>query len=77
MSKTDNPLVIYDEQPMSRHGNCWDNAPQESFFGHMKDELADKIPTWTCFDDVKADIDDWIRPLSDEDEYDLDLVTVL
>lgn len=24
---------------MSRRGNCWDNAPQESFFGHMKDEL--------------------------------------
>ncbi len=24
---------------MSRSGNCWDNAPQESFFGHMKDEL--------------------------------------
>ena len=22
---------------MSRKGNCWDNAPQESFFGHMKD----------------------------------------
>ena len=20
-------------------GNCWDNAPQESFFGHMKDEI--------------------------------------
>jgi putative transposase len=27
------------EQSMSRKGNCWDNAPQESFFGHMKDEL--------------------------------------
>lgn len=25
-------------QSMSRCGNCWDNAPQESFFGHMKDE---------------------------------------
>lgn len=24
---------------MSRRGNCWDNAPQESFFGHMKDEM--------------------------------------
>ena len=20
-------------------GNCWDNAPQENFFGHMKDEI--------------------------------------
>ncbi|MDR3586022.1 MAG: IS3 family transposase [Desulfosporosinus sp.] len=26
-------------QSMSRKGNCWDNAPQESFYGHMKDEL--------------------------------------
>lgn len=25
-------------QSMSRKGNCWDNAPQESFFGHLKDE---------------------------------------
>jgi putative transposase len=25
-------------QSMSRRGNCWDNAPMESFFGHMKDE---------------------------------------
>ncbi len=30
-------------QSMSRRGNCWDNAPQESFFGHMKDELAHEI----------------------------------
>jgi putative transposase len=27
-------------QSMSRRGNCWDNAPQESLFGHMKDEIA-------------------------------------
>ena len=26
-------------QSMSRKGNCWDNAPQERFFGHMKDEI--------------------------------------
>jgi putative transposase len=25
-------------QSMSRRGNCWDNAPQGSFFGHFKDE---------------------------------------
>lgn len=24
-------------QSMSRHSNCWDNVPQESFFDHMKD----------------------------------------
>jgi transposase InsO family protein len=32
-------------QSMSRRGNCWDNAPQESFFGHMKDEIDLKICT--------------------------------
>lgn len=26
------------EQSMSKRGNCWDNAPQESYFGHFKDE---------------------------------------
>lgn len=26
-------------QSMFRRGNCWDNAPQESFFGHLKDEV--------------------------------------
>jgi len=25
---------------MSRHGNCWDNAPVESFFGTLKQELV-------------------------------------
>ena len=26
-------------QSMSRRGNCLDNAPIESFFGHMKNEI--------------------------------------
>ncbi len=30
-------------QSMSRRGNCWDNAPQESFFGHFKDEAYVKF----------------------------------
>jgi len=47
-------------QSMSRRGNCWDNAPQESFFGHMKDELHPKIKEWQTFEDVKARIDDWM-----------------
>lgn len=29
-------------QSMSRRGNCWDNAPQETFFGHFKDECRYK-----------------------------------
>lgn len=47
-------------QSMSRRGNCWDNAPQESFFGHMKDELGIKVRNWQSFQDVRAAIDDWI-----------------
>lgn len=47
-------------QSMSRKGNCWDNAPQESFFGHMKDELHKKKDNWASFELVKKDIDDWM-----------------
>lgn len=41
-------------QSMSRRGNCWDNAPMESFFGHMKDEI-DLKPLKTI-DEVKREI---------------------
>ena len=47
-------------QSMSRRGNCWDNAPQESFFGHMKDEIMDKIAAAQSFDDARAIIDDYM-----------------
>lgn len=47
-------------QSMSRKANCWDNAPQESFFGHMKDEIGLKIKECSSFDDVKAIITDWM-----------------
>jgi len=41
-------------QSMSRRGNCWDNAPQESFFGHFKDET--NIKNCETLDDVKREI---------------------
>lgn len=47
-------------QSMSRRGNCWDNAPQESFFGHMKDELSEKKLSWTSIEQIREDINDWI-----------------
>ena len=47
-------------QSMSRRGNCWDNAPQESFFGHMKDEIAGLIADCETFGDVAARVDDWM-----------------
>ena len=51
-------------QSMSRKGNCWDNAPQESFFGHMKDEID--ISGCTCFRDVRSIIDDWLDYYNNE-----------
>ena len=45
-------------QSMSRRGNCWDNAPQESFFGHMKDEID--LSGCKRFQQVKDIIDDWM-----------------
>ena len=47
-------------QSMSRKGNCWDNAPQESFFGHMKDEILCEISKMTDFGDVRTKVSDWI-----------------
>lgn len=47
-------------QSMSRRGNCWDNAPQESFFGRMKDHIKYKLKNCTTFEEVKVIIDDWM-----------------
>lgn len=47
-------------QSMSRKGNCWDNAPQESFFGHMKDCVKEKLSVCTAYDEVKSIVDDYI-----------------
>lgn len=46
-------------QSMSRKGNCWDNAPQESFFGHMKDEI--NLSNAKSFNNVKHIIDNWMN----------------
>jgi transposase InsO family protein len=45
-------------QSMSRRGNCWDNAPQESFFGHMKDEIH--LERCHSFSDLNLEIDDYM-----------------
>lgn len=47
-------------QSMSRKGNCLDNAPIESFFGHMKDEVDFK----RC-----RDVDELRRKLKSYVEY--------
>lgn len=45
-------------QSMSRRGNCWDNAPQESFFGHFKDEV--NLKEQQTFEELDAEIKEYI-----------------
>ncbi|WP_242703942.1 IS3 family transposase [Candidatus Enterococcus moelleringii] len=52
-------------QSMSRRGNCWDNAPQESFFGHMKDELPD-LGSCDRFAELHALIDTYMHYYNEE-----------
>ena len=51
-------------QSMSRKGNCWDNAPQESFFGHMKDEID--VRECRNYREVKKIIYDWMNYYNNE-----------
>jgi putative transposase len=46
-------------QSMSRKGNCWDNAPMESFFGHFKDEVDYK--ECNSFIELKQMVDSYIE----------------
>lgn len=47
-------------QSMSKRGNCWDNAPQESFFGHFKDECKNLIHQCETLEDLKAVVSDYM-----------------
>lgn len=60
-------------QSMSRKGNCWDNAPQESFFGHMKDDVRNTIAECQSYEEVKGRIDDWMDYYNN-DRYQWDLL---
>lgn len=57
---------------MSRRDNCWDNAPQESFFGRMKDHIGDRIKECTTYREVFGIIDDWINYYN-KDQYQWEL----
>jgi len=59
-------------QSMSRKGNCWDNAPQESFFGHMKDEIRELVADCETYEEVCAVVDDWMDYYN-KDRYQWDL----
>ena len=45
---------------MSRPGNCWDNAPMENFFGHLKEEALRPFPV-PSFQEARQIIDDYIH----------------
>lgn len=45
-------------QSMSRRGNCWDNAPQESFFGPFKDEAY--IKQCNSLEELKREIKNYM-----------------
>jgi putative transposase len=44
---------------MSRRGNCWDNAPMENFFGHLKEEALRRYPN-PSFEELHQKIDEYI-----------------
>lgn len=48
------------ECSMSRRGNCWDNAPVESFFSTLKRELVDRSP-WQTRAQARADVFDYLE----------------
>jgi putative transposase len=44
---------------MSRKANCWDNAPIESFFGHLKEEALRQYPILS-FKDTRQIIEEYV-----------------
>jgi len=47
---------------MSRKGNCWDNAPTESFFNSLKNERVHGT-RYRTKDEAKADLFDYMKPV--------------
>ena len=60
-------------QSMSAKGCCWDNAPQESFFGHMKDEIKAEVSKCQSFLKVRELLEDWMDYYNN-DRYQWDLL---
>jgi len=49
---------------MSRSGNCWDNAPTESFFGHLKDNI--EFSECKRLDELASKINEYINYYNNE-----------
>jgi len=52
------------QQSMSRRGNCWDNAPTESFFATLKKELVYTRP-WSSVEELEKAINRYIAYYND------------
>lgn len=48
-------------QSMSRRGNSWDNSPQESFFGRMKNRIGSHFQMFKTVEQVQKAIDVYIK----------------
>jgi len=57
-------------QSMSRRGNCIDNSPMESFFGHLKDDVECRGAK--TFQELNVMIDEYLRYYNNE-RYQWDL----
>jgi putative transposase len=51
-------------QSMSRKGNCIDNAPIESFFGHFKDDV--EYNSCKTFEELKIKVDEYMNEYNNE-----------
>jgi len=51
-------------QSMSRKGRCIDNAPIESFFGHMKDDVDYK--NCKSFEELRLQVEEYVRYYNNE-----------
>ena len=52
-------------QSMSRRGNCWDNAPTESFFATLKKELV-YAKSWASRGELEAAIPKYLKHYNDK-----------
>ena len=59
-----NPIKVLDELDITLVQNCLDNAPIESFFGHMKDEV--ELKSCQTFDELKSKVENYIYYYNNE-----------
>lgn len=65
-----NPVYIHKlkkygvTQSMSRRGNCLDNAPIESFFGHLKDEID--LKSLKTYEELEKNVAKYVKYYNNE-----------